>query len=62
MAKRLYAQGYPGIAVGVLKENAPARAFYEAMGGTLAATYVEPGPNWRSDNVVYAWHELASLS
>ena len=45
----------------MLAENLPARAFYEAQGGKLIASYVDPGPNWRSDNVVYAWHDFAAL-
>lgn len=61
MAERLRAQGYPGVGVGVLAENAPARAFYEALAGTLHARYVDPGPNWRSDNVVYAWRDFSLL-
>jgi ribosomal protein S18 acetylase RimI-like enzyme len=60
-AKRLRDQGYPGVGVGVLAENLPARAFYEAQGGKLIASYVDPGPNWRSDNVVYAWHDFAAF-
>lgn len=61
-AVRLRAQGYAGVGVGVLTENEPARAFYEAQGGKLIASYVDPGPNWRSDNVLYAWHDLTAFN
>jgi ribosomal protein S18 acetylase RimI-like enzyme len=60
-AERLRCQGYPGVGVGVLAENRQARAFYEAYGGKLIASYVDPGPNWRSNNVVYAWHGFAAF-
>lgn len=61
MARRLRALGYPGVGLGVVIDNHPARAFYEAMGGRMIASYTDPGPTWRSDNVLYAWHDFTAF-
>jgi ribosomal protein S18 acetylase RimI-like enzyme len=53
--------GYRSIALGVVVGNAPAMAFYEAMGGRAVGSYRDPGPLWRSDNVIYAWDVLPLL-
>jgi ribosomal protein S18 acetylase RimI-like enzyme len=51
----LKARGYPGVALGVVVGNDPAIAFYAALGGKRIGRYTDPGPNWRSDNLVFAW-------
>jgi ribosomal protein S18 acetylase RimI-like enzyme len=55
MTRWLKARGYPGVALGVVVGNDPAIAFYEALGGRVIGRYVDPGPNWRSENLVFAW-------
>lgn len=62
MAERLRALGHRAVGLGVLADNAPARAFYEAMGGVVAARYVDPVPEWPCDIVVYAWHDFDALA
>lgn len=52
---------YSGMALGVVEGNDPAISFYRAMGGTLAGRYRDPGPLWRSENLVFAWDDLATL-
>jgi ribosomal protein S18 acetylase RimI-like enzyme len=55
MTRWLRARGYAGVGLGVVVGNDPAIAFYEALGGRLIGRYVDPGPAWRSDNLVFAW-------
>ncbi|MBT6314971.1 MAG: GNAT family N-acetyltransferase [Alphaproteobacteria bacterium] len=45
----------PGIALGVVDGNDRAIAFYERLGGKHIGEYVDPGPLWRSRNLIYAW-------
>ena len=47
--------GFAGTGLGVVAQNAPARAFYSAMGGREAGTFTDPGPLWRSDMVLVVW-------
>jgi len=61
MAERLHHQGYPGLALGVVVGNDPAIAFYRALGGTMIGRYRDPGPLWRSENLVFAWDDLPGL-
>ncbi len=61
MAGRLHRLGYPGMALGVVVGNEPAIAFYAALGGRVIGRYGDPGPLWRSDNLVYAWDDLPAL-
>lgn len=61
MAKMLHDRGYGGLALGVVVGNDPAIAFYDAMGGRRIGRYTDPGPIWRSDNLVYAWDDLDAL-
>lgn len=57
MARRLIAEGYRGMALWVLATNAPARAFYERLGGIIVAEQIEDG----LAEVAYGWHDVASL-
>jgi ribosomal protein S18 acetylase RimI-like enzyme len=61
MAATLAARGHTGLGLGVVVGNAPAIAFYEALGGRQAGAYTDPGPMWRSDNLFYVWDDLAPL-
>ncbi|KAA0697622.1 GNAT family N-acetyltransferase [Neorhizobium sp. P12A] len=53
--------GYSGAALGVVEGNGDALAFYEALGGRVAGQYIDPGPNWRSNNLVIVWDDLSPL-
>lgn len=44
-----------GISLAVVTQNTAARSFYIRMGGVEAATFVDPGPLWRSDNIRVDW-------
>lgn len=62
MAAALTARGYAGFGLGVVIGNDPAIAFYEAQGGRRIGAYTDPGPLWRSHNLLYAWDDLAALA
>ncbi|MCW1931912.1 GNAT family N-acetyltransferase [Pararhodobacter zhoushanensis] len=47
--------GFPGAALGVVRENARARAFYAAQQGREIGRFTDPGPLWRSDMILIAW-------
>ncbi|VWC11269.1 acetyltransferase GCN5 [Burkholderia aenigmatica] len=52
---------YRGAALSVVRENAPAIAFYRSLNGRQIGEYVDSGPVWQSHNLVFAWDDLASL-
>lgn len=62
MMEEFAAMGYSGAALGVVVGNEPAIAFYRALGGQLIGRYTDPGPIWRSDNLIFAWDDLSLLS
>ena len=62
LASRLAANGHAAVALGVVVGNTPAIAFYEAMGGRAIGAYTDPGPLWRSNNIVYAWDDVSALA
>ena len=51
-----------GVALGVVDGNDRAIEFYRHLGGRHIGRYTDAGPVWRSDNLVYAWDDLASLA
>lgn len=59
MMEQLASMGYSGAALGVVAGNEPAIAFYRALGGRLIGQYTDPGPIWRSDNLIFAWDDLS---
>ncbi|MDL2397747.1 GNAT family N-acetyltransferase [Rhizobium mayense] len=61
LAEHLAALQYPGAALGVVAGNDPAIAFYQSLGGRMIGRYTDPGPIWRSDNIVVAWDDLSLL-
>jgi ribosomal protein S18 acetylase RimI-like enzyme len=61
LAARAQADDYPGIALGVVEGNAGAVAFYERLAGRCIGRYTDPGPIWRSENLIYVWDDLAPL-
>lgn len=56
-ARAAIADGASGLALGVLEGNDPAIAFYEHLGGRRIGRYTDPGPVWRSRNLIYAWDD-----
>lgn len=58
---RIAGWGYSGAALGVVAGNDGAVAFYQALGGRLAGRYLDPGPLWRSENLIFVWDELSEL-
>ena len=62
LMRHLAGQGAPGAALGVVDGNAPAIAFYERLGGVRIGAYTDPGPRWRSRNLVYAGDWAASAA
>ncbi|MGR3792953.1 N-acetyltransferase family protein [Vannielia sp. SX4] len=53
--ERIAAEGGVAAALSVVAENTRARAFYARMGGTEAERFTDPGPLWRSTNIVVRW-------
>lgn len=62
VAGRLADWAYPGVALGVVAGNAPAIAFYESLGARAAGGYLDPGPLWRSENIVLVWDDAQGLA
>jgi hypothetical protein len=50
------------VALGVVDGNDRAVAFYQHLGGRRIGRYTDAGPVWRSDNLAYAWDDLAALA
>lgn len=44
-----------GMALAVVQQNDGARQFYRRMGGIEVDRFVDPGPLWRSENIMIAW-------
>jgi hypothetical protein len=49
------------IGLGVVVGNDAAIVFYEALDGIQIGRYVDPGPIWRSDNLIYVWDDIDGL-
>lgn len=54
--------GYGAVALSVVKGNEPACRFYEALHARKIGEFRDPGPIWRSDNIVYAWDDIDALT
>ena len=50
--------GFPGAALAVVRQNASARAFYRRMGGIEAAEFTDPGPIWKSEDILVVWPDF----
>ena len=61
LAVDLRARGFNSAALGVVAANAAAIAFYERLSGVRAGRYSDPGPHWRSENLIYVWCDLDLL-
>ena len=53
--ERLTGLGHRRAALAVVEQNEAARRFYAAMGGVEVDCFTDPGPLWRSSNVLVAW-------
>ena len=62
MAVSMLDAGYRGAALWVLRENDPARRFYEAMGGVIVGEREERRSDLVLHEVAYGWPDLGSLS
>ena len=49
------AAGDFGLALAVVRQNERARGFYKKMGGAELSSFIDPGPLWRSENILVAW-------
>lgn len=61
-AREMQRLGYRSIALGVVEGNDSAMRFYQALGGAAAGHYTDPGPLWRSSNVIYVWPDIRHLA
>jgi ribosomal protein S18 acetylase RimI-like enzyme len=59
--RALAAQGAQSLLISVLAQNAPARAFYERLGGAAAEPREEAGPGGMVTEVRYRWPDLGEL-
>jgi ribosomal protein S18 acetylase RimI-like enzyme len=61
LASELADRGYGGCALAVVVGNERAMGFYRRLGGREIGGFTDPGPLWRSENVVFAWDQLPAL-
>lgn len=61
MANELSAVGHKAACLWVLRQNAPARAFYEKLGGIVVDEKIEERPNATLIEDAYGWRDLLSL-
>ncbi|MEM6496874.1 MAG: GNAT family N-acetyltransferase [Pseudomonadota bacterium] len=53
--QQLHLAGYHDVGLAVVKENTAARSFYAALGGVEITEFEDPGPLWKSRNILVAW-------
>ena len=61
MARVLAASGFRALAISVLRDNLPARDFYEHLGGRADAPRREPGPGGVTHEIMYRWPDIRTL-
>jgi len=61
MAKGMLAQGLVSLQVCVLENNAPARKFYEKLGGMLEKSGIFTYEGFQLPDVTYFWDDLRAL-
>lgn len=59
--RRLHSAGHTAVGLAVVEENTNARLFYKALGGVETITFEDPGPLWKSNNVLVEWQLPAEL-
>jgi ribosomal protein S18 acetylase RimI-like enzyme len=62
MARNLRSRGCPGAGLWVLRENRPARRFYERLGGVAVASKEDVRSTLTLVEIGYAWPNLESIS
>jgi L-amino acid N-acyltransferase YncA len=58
----LAARGFTSTGLWVLTQNAPARRFYEALGGRSGETRVERRGEYVLDEIAYIWDDLGAFA
>ncbi|WP_026792279.1 GNAT family N-acetyltransferase [Pleomorphomonas oryzae] len=61
LALHLRERHYPGAALSVVDGNLAAIGFYKALGAKVIGRHIDPGPIWRSENIIMAWDDLGEL-
>ena len=61
MARELRAQGFQSASLWVMEVNAPARAFYERLGGKVVTRRDQIRDGFAAIGVAYAWDDLSVL-
>ncbi|QCI97328.1 GNAT family N-acetyltransferase [Agrobacterium larrymoorei] len=61
LASHMKMCGYGSAALSVVRGNEQAELFYRARKGEIIGEFVDPGPLWRSHNLVYAWDDINEL-
>jgi ribosomal protein S18 acetylase RimI-like enzyme len=62
MASDLSARGFTAASLWVLRDNAPARSFYEQYGGQVVSEREEARPDGALSEVAYGWTQLSELT
>ncbi|WP_374657188.1 N-acetyltransferase family protein [Phenylobacterium sp.] len=62
MARIMAANGATSLMLSVLRDNIPARGFYERLGGRAEAPRREPGPGGVTYEVSYRWPDISVLT
>lgn len=62
LARVFEANGATSLTISVLRDNAPARGFYEHLGGQADAPRREPGPGGVTFEVSYRWPDISVLT
>jgi ribosomal protein S18 acetylase RimI-like enzyme len=62
MARVFAANGATSLMLSVLRDNIPARQFYEHLGGKAEAPRREPGPGGVTYEVSYRWPDIGALA
>ncbi|WP_171015694.1 GNAT family N-acetyltransferase [Devosia sp. FKR38] len=61
LARHLRSVGRDAAALDVVEGNTGAARFYQRLGAREIARTIDPGPIWKSNNVIYAWDGLDGL-
>ena len=62
-ARALAVRGASSLVISVLRDNLPARGFYERLGGVAEPVRLEPGPGGGMlPEVAYVWPDIRTLS
>ena len=61
-ARAMAARGFRSLMISVLRDNLPARSFYEHLGGVADAPRPEPGPGGVLYEVAYRWADIRILT